>query len=289
MFKKLKIRLNHKYPQNFILKHPFIGSMIYLLFCFIFTVLYRPLKTHASLGLSYPETMAIYLIASAASVYILVHLIKLIPLFSGLTEWTFRKEIFAAFILLSGAGVTFYFMGFLMEQPVDRWNIETFLDSCKYGFLIGIIPLSFFTLTNLRYLFAEDITQDFSNQMQIGIPGKEQKIHIVSKVKKEELSFFPHQFLYAESDGNYVAFYLTGELQTRKELIRNSMNEIERQLSGINYFLRVHRAYMVNVKKVESVKGNTLGYKLKLYDTDVEIMVSRQKVKPFDQLIGQFK
>jgi len=234
--------------------------------------------------------MAIYLMASAASVIVLIYIIKSVPFFSGHKEWTFNKEIIAVFLILAGTGITTYFMAFIMEEPSDRWNIRTFLDSCKYAFFIGIFPFGFFTLINYRHLFAEEGSQDFaSDNRQTDTASPEDKIQIISRLKKEELSFFPHQFLFAESDGNYVVFHLTEEKKIRQELIRNSMNEIEQQLSGINYFARIHRAFIVNVKKISSKKGNTLGYRLKLYGTDAEIPVSRQKVQTFDQLLKQYR
>ena len=292
MVTKIYTWLNKKYPQNFILKKPLFGSFIFLLFCFIFMVIYRPLKTQASLHFGYPLTMAIYLFASAASVFILIHIIKSTPFFSVKNEWTFIREVLSILLILSGIGISFYFMGFLMEDPANRWNLPTFFDSCKYGFLIGIIPFGFFTLTNYRHLFVTEVSQEFGSEnpeVDKISSIKEEKTQISSRLKKEELSFFPQHFVYAESDGNYVVFHLSDEHQVRTELIRNSMNEIEQQLSGINYIIRIHRAFMVNVKMVRSKKGNALGYRLKLYGTDTEIPVSRQNVQSFDQLLKQFR
>jgi hypothetical protein len=104
--------------------------------------------------------MAIYLFASAASVFILIHIIKSTPFFSVKNEWTFIREVLSILLILSGIGISFYFMGFLMEAPANRWNLPTFFDSCKYGFLIGIIPFGFFTLTNYRHLFVT-VSQEF--------------------------------------------------------------------------------------------------------------------------------
>ena len=115
----------------------------------------------------------------------------------------------------------------------------------------------------------------------------EELIQIESRLKKEVLSFYPSQFIYAESDGNYVVFYLKDKENIRKEIIRNSISEIEKQLSVIPYFMRTHRAFIVNMKKIISKKGNTLGYRLKLLDIDSEIPVSRQNIQAFDQAIKQ--
>jgi len=81
--------LNNTYPQNYIIKNPFVGSLIIIAFSFLF--------------------------------------------------------------------LTIYFTAFLVEIPAQRWNLSTFFDSCKYTFLIGIIPFAFFTIINYRYLLVTDI------------------------------------------------------------------------------------------------------------------------------------
>lgn len=248
------------------------------------------MKTHASLNLSYSATMAIYMLSGSVSAYLLIRIIHLIPFFSNKNEWTFGKEILAIFMVLAGTGITTYFMAFIMEEPSDRWNIPTFLDSCKYTLFVGIFPLGIFTLLNYRHLFTEEVSLEYGiHKAESESKAAEAKIHIISRLKKEELSFFPNQFLYAESDGNYVFFHLADDQKIRTELIRNSISDIERQLSGIPYFIRIHRAFIVNVKKVCSKKGNTLGYRLKIFDTEAEIPVSRNNVQAFDQRLKQFR
>ena len=111
----------------------------------------------------------------------------------------------------------------------------------------------------------------------------ENKIQIRSKLKKDELIFYPSQLIYAESDGNYMVFHLLVNDKLTKKMIRNSMSDVERQLSDFPEFFRTHRAFMVNLKKVTAKKGNSSGYQLKLSDTDFEIPVSRQNTKSFDE------
>lgn len=244
------------------------------------------------MSLSFLVTMVIYFLASAVSVFVFIQLIKIIPYFSKKNQWNIIKEVISVFLVLTGAGIAIYLMGFLMEEPADRWNFATFIDSCKYAFLVGIVPFGFFTLINYRYLLYQEMTLEYRSDMphaEGSIAKPQVLIRIISRLKKEELSFYPDQFLYAESDGNYVVFHLTDNQKYRKEVIRNSLNEIELQLSKISFFVRIHRAFIVNVKKVRTKKGNALGYKLRLYGTDAEIPVSRQNVHAFDLLLEQVK
>ncbi len=287
---RIKKWLKIKYPQSFIIKKPFKGTLIITLFVFGFMVLYRPLNTHASRTLSYEETMALYSFLSGIFLYLCVRILKTMKYFSNANEWTIFNEILSVFIVLIVLGVAIYLLGFFIEVSKKRWNISTFINSVEGAFLTGIIPLAFFTLINYRYLFKESTDYE-GNILKTGmeIPSAEELVQISSQLKKEELSFYPTQFLYAESDGNYVVFYLNINDQVKKVIIRNSINNIEQQLSGIPYFMRVHRAFIVNLKKVRSKQGNTLGYLIKLAGPEFKIPVSRTNTRVFNEKLAQFR
>ena len=282
--------LNIKYPQNYIIKNPFTGTLIIALFVFGFTVLYKPFNTHAARAFSYEATMAIYSLLSEIFIFLSIKILKTVKYFSNTKDWTIFKEFLSVFLVLFVLGIAIYLLGFFIETSAQRWNISTFLNSFKGAFLTGIIPLFFFTAINYPYLFSESIDLNIGN---VAITGQENQpsedlIQISSQLKKEDLSFYPSQFLYAESDGNYVVFYLSINSLVKKEIIRNSINSIEKQLSGIPYFLRIHRAFIVNLKKVRSKQGNTLGYMIKLSETEIKIPVSRNNTKDFNKLSALF-
>ena len=278
--------LNYKYPQNFIIRNPVTGTLIIALFVFGFTSLYKPFNTHASRAFSYEATMAFYSFLSGIFIFLSVRILKTIKSFSNSKEWTIFKEFLSVSIVLFVLGIAIYLLGFFIEPSAQRWNIATFLNSLKGAILTGIIPLTFFTAINYRYLFSPVITYNEGNIAAADLENQppEDLIQISSQLKKEELNFYPGQFLYAESDGNYVVFYLSINSLVKKEIIRNSINSIEKQLSGIPYFLRIHRAFIVNLKKVRSKQGNTLGYMIKLSETEIKIPVSRNNTKDFNKL-----
>jgi hypothetical protein len=281
--------LKNEFPQNYILRKPLTGSLIIALFIFIFVVLYKPLNAHESMGLSYIATMAIYCLIAAAAVFGFVKLIKQIGIFSEKSKWTFLKEVTSILMILLSLGLVIYLAGFLLEPPAERWNLATFLDSLTRAILVGIIPVTFFTaLSYHQWLNQHIYTYRPSPEGDAETFPGEEMIHIQSRLKKEKLSFYPSQFLYAESDSNYVNFYLSLEDQVKKEVIRNSIGDIEAQLTNIPYIFRTHRAFLVNLKKIRQKKGNTSGYRLKLENTEASIPVARQKVKAFNTQIDRF-
>ncbi len=281
--------LYKRYPQNYIIRNPLIGSLVFLGFCILFVIVYKPAQTHESRFFSYNMTVAVYCLIVSISLYGLIRILKSIKYFSDPEEWTVLKELLSVVISLLGMGIAVYFSGFLLEPPLQRWNLVTFFDSLVSAFLIFAVPLSFFSIINYRYLLVSDILKQYNSAEAYLKSSKEPEelIRIESQLKKEELSFYPGQFIFAESDGNYTSFYLKMENQVKKKIIRNSISNIEQQLSAFPFLFRTHRAFIVNLRMIDSQKGNTLGYRLKLSGIDNEIPVSRQKTRDFDEAMNR--
>jgi len=284
--KQIKELFSKRYPKNFLIRKPLIGTLAFFIFIFCFVVIYRPLQVHGARSFSFDSTMLLYCLIISASVFVLLVILKRMRYFLN-EEWTFLKEIVVDIIILVGISISTYFAGFIIEEPVPRWNFLTFFDSLRNALLLGIVPVSFFTVLHIRYLFTSETYHDFKprNDYSKG-NNTEGFINITSKAKKEELGFYPNQFVYAESKGNYVVFHLVIEDKPREVMIRNSISNIEQQLAAIPHFMRTHRAFIVNLKIVTSKSGNALGYRLKLTNSNSIIPVSRQNINKFDQMMN---
>jgi len=98
---------------------------------------------------------------------------------------------------------------------------------------------------------------------------------IYSENGKPALTLSPTELLFIRSTDNYVeVFYLIKNANNRL-LIRNSLKNISSTFMEDSPFLRCHKSYLVNMKKVVHVSGNAQGYKLHLSGTDDLIPVSR--------------
>ena len=270
-------------PQNYILAHPLSGSVILSLFCFFFLILYRPLATNPARFFSYEITMAMYCLLIGVSVFVLILILKQIPYFSPRADWSILKEIMAIALVLLGVGVAAFFAGFIIEESADRWNFATFSDSVKNGILIGMVPFLLFTAMNARYWIGEEQETLLSTRETrlSQVEKSEVPLRITSPLKKDELHFYPGEFIYAESDYNYVRFFLFRNNEVQKVVIRNTIASIEKQLAHIPCITRTHRAYLVNLAKVDAATGNSLGFRLKMSGIDAEIPVSRSYAKDF--------
>jgi len=280
---------NRQYPQSFLIHKPLWGTVVFAIILFLFATVYQPLGMHGARSFSFNFTILLYSLVISASEYIMAVIIKRTNCFSKSGIWTVSKELLSIVMILASIGVAVYFAGFIVENQGARWNLATFLDSFSRSVLIGIIPVLFPSLLNIRFAFTPEIFQEY--QVKGQQRQKEQTgdlIHIKSKAKKEELSFLPDELIYAESEGNYVVFHLVKEEKNSEVIIRNSIRDIEQQLAGVPYFMRTHRAFIVNLDKVISKNGNSLGYQLKLKGSNQVVPVSRQNTQLFDQHIRKY-
>lgn len=265
--------MSKQFPKNFIFRKPLLGALYYWLLCLGFVLLYMPLGAHSSMHLGYAATMAVY--TFVASVAVLVASVGLghLHFFSG--TWTIAKEFVAIVLVLTVMGAAVYAIGFALEPSSNRLNLFTFANSFGRSFLIGLVPFALFTVLGRRV--ATPVTID-----------SDERITIQSQLKKEVLRIVPSQLLYAESDGNYINFYLLSAEGVKRHSIRNSISNVEQQLQSLPYMVRTHRAFIVNLNHVTGKQGNSAGYRLSVRGVDTEVPVSRQKVDSFDSLYNQF-
>lgn len=288
MLNELQDRFTKPFLQNYLLKKPIAGAVVISLFNFVFVMIYQPAQTHPGYFLSYEMTMAAYCAGVGLSAFLVIFLMKKIRFFSDQNEWNFIKELFAILIVVFAMGTSVYLMAFLIEEPADRWNLETIISSYIGTFLIAGIPLYLFTAININQLFQTKLTQSANGDRADNSESREELITINTTLKKEDLSFHPSEFIYAESDGNYVNFYLQRGGRIQKEIIRISISSIKEQLSAIPFIMRTHRAFIVNLKKVEEANGNALGYRLNIPMIQSEIPVSRRHTGKFRSLYKEF-
>lgn len=299
MLKKIIRWFERECPQNLLLARPVTGAVIVTVFCFSFLVLYRPFGTAPARYFSYEATMAIYCLVAGLSVFLIIYGLGRLHLFSPDRIWTIGREVLAVIFVLIGLGFAIYAAGFLVEGPVGRLNFATLLDSMKNAFLVGLVPFLFFSAMNMRYWFGDQMETfsvygtnrapagQSSSAGTAGLPNE--RIIIDTPLKKERFECHPDELLFVESYYNYVNFYLIRDDKVQKEVIRITISNVEEQLHRHPNISRVHRAYLVNLDKIETATGNSMGYRLKLAGLTKEIPVSRRNVPRFRRLYEAYR
>lgn len=154
-----------------------------------------------------------------------------------------------------------------------------------FTILISIIPISILTIIRQNKI----LSQNLANAKEINRINTEVKknktnhksksIEIFSDNKNDSLKIFSEQIYYIEAEGNYVKIYFSENNNLKNKMLRSSLKKIEEQITEIAFLIKCHRAFIVNINKIETSKGNSQGLKLKIINLENEIPVSRNYVK----------
>ncbi len=117
----------------------------------------------------------------------------------------------------------------------------------------------------------------------------EKEIEILSNNKSDRLSVKYKDIISVKSADNYIEIsYLKNNL-TEKKLIRNTLKNIEEQLSGKQFFIRCHRTSIANILFVEQLIRTQNGNALKMNVLGEDVPVSRQYLLKVKEAISAYK
>lgn len=189
-------------------------------------------------------------------------------LFKG--EWNVAKQM--VFLIMLVEAITCG--NWLLNE-----SIRTVIVSPHYSFsefflmtlFIGTVPLGFVIFYSERVLRKKNtaIAKELSDSLHTSIEQ--------SKVKPLAVD----SFLYAKSEGNYVQLF---SIHGESKVLRMTMKELVDTYLPETHIVRVHRSYLVNLSKVDSVKGNAGGLLLAL-EKETLIPVSRSMVQSVKALL----
>jgi len=194
-----------------------------------------------------------------------------------------RQEVtlIAASLLMLGVGIFLYFylFGFIRLNPIVLMKIE------MRTLLIGLSPM----IVSRRFLAKESgrSKEGFVNGSDLGVslsPPESLTTSVISlhsESGREVITINLDDLLLVTSADNYVVIFFKGETGVRKELLRTSLNRVERLLRSHPTIFRCHRTAIVNLRNVKSISGNSQGYRLKLEQVDRAIPVARSRVRFF--------
>lgn len=281
---RIKAIFTRRFPQNLLFRRPLRGMLLLIVSFFLFAIIYKPIHVHAAQSYSLALTILLYSVFITSPIIGILLVMKHCGCFPRAEKWQLNHELISLLIILVAIGITVYFAGFFIEEPKMRWNLSTFFDSMLRSLLVVFIPLFLPTLINIRYALTPETFQQYLISREDEVPAEDsvQQVSIISKAKREELLFHTHELIYVESQGNYVTFYFDDNRKPNRVVIRNTISDVAAQLAPYPFLMRVHRAFIVNLKQVRSKNGNRLGYRLKVNSCSSEIPVSRNNTSQFD-------
>jgi hypothetical protein len=143
---------------------------------------------------------------------------------------------------------------------------------------VGVFPATVISLGNYTYQLRKYTREQYgveppTEAEQIAEAATE--LVLVAENDKDRLILPAADLLYVESADNYSEIVFRRGDKLHKELIRGSLSRLEAQLT-VDFIVRCHRSYIVNLHQVSSVSGNAQGYKLHLQGLTEPIPVARK-------------
>ncbi len=182
-------------------------------------------------------------------------------------------------------------IGFLSKEGIDKEQL--FNEVLKIVFFVQFCFV-FFVKRNMEDISMMVKKENLKNTTKIKYMFKRNSANILAQEelvisglnKNEVLSFDSKNVLYIKSEGHYVKifYYCMKSCSVKSKILRNSMKNIENDLTKAPSVVRVHKSYIVNLRNVKYVRITTSrsgligmsenGIKLPLSETYIASLMS---------------
>jgi hypothetical protein len=204
-------------------------------------------------------------------------------------NWTVGKNLLNGFliVLIISLGNACYHCLLTRKSIPFSWeNVSaTFLFYLVITSLVSIVPFTIMAFLKHNRILSQRLQEvwELNKRLAERTPepqtAYDSKPIILSGNTKDSVELHPEQFIYLEAYGNYVKInYAEGGL-VKQKLLRTTIKQVENELAPVPFIIRCHRAFLVNVKHIASVKGNSQGYKVSFDYPAEEVPVSRACAK----------
>lgn len=270
--------INQRYPISESRKEIFLSSFFIAIMGYLFLIVFQPFGAHTFTNnykylLLAPYPIIAFVVYSGVNLFFLKKSYR----------WNLNKELIKLlFVLLICSGFNYVYNIYFINHV--SFSISHLLFMCLYTFAIAV-PISMVYVL-ARYLYLTQSWNTFEEVVEQveKVESTNPLLRIIPDSGQEGLTFIEDDFLYAESDGNYVTVhYLEGDVVTN-QLLRLSLKNLETQIQN-NTVIRCHRSFMVNTGKVIRVKGNAQGYKLFIDKVNDFVPVSRNYIPKVKVLV----
>lgn len=102
-----------------------------------------------------------------------------------------------------------------------------------------------------------------------------EKVEFIGQGLKSHLMVIPQDILYVESMANYADICYIADNEIHHSTLRITLKQVKEKLSGADYIIQSHRAFLVNLNFVQKLTDRNSGYQLQLFGIEKLIPVSR--------------
>ncbi|GLR19905.1 LytTR family DNA-binding domain-containing protein [Portibacter lacus] len=224
-----------------------------------------------------------YLILSGYALCIMIPILSIHPLENYTyklqkNRWFIVNEVLyivaTIFIIFVFAFLYHFYVisGLSTFTSADIWD---FIKTFGLPFTPILIPLWLYLRS--KYGVIEVPLSDHKNVK------KDEKVTINGENKSETLTIFESQFIYAQSQQNYVEVYFDTENGMEQKMFRSTLSNIMKQLPNA---WQVHRSYLVNLDFLTAVEGNSRKRFMKISKMDETIPISQKYYEALEKRLA---
>jgi len=268
--------IDKPYPLLENSKYKWLFALLSGIFVFLFLIVFEPFGATELTAYEYLflAGFGVAVFLGTATTYFILP--KLLRAFFHPEKWTVGKEI----LLLSSCILIISAFNYLHNNYMGRGVVsyQTYFSFLKITMKIGIFPILGLVFFTERTLFKRNIkrAQLLANQLPPATVGETITLQIQEEsVKASPIVMQLSQFVYAQSEGNYVAIYYLDEGTLSRKLIRLSLKQLEIQLEKLSQIKRCHRSFLINIQHITSIDGNARSLTIQLEKVAKSIPVSR--------------
>lgn len=277
--------LNNQYPYYYNFNNAIVLGIVILILSTLFSFLFEPFEVNFQ-ELKYPYFIIslIHSLVSFITFLILVLVINRVR--SKDDDWLVKYELLFLLILLVIIGVGQFLVRDIIYDKDDNWSFKYLVEEIRNTILVGSLLLFIITSINIERLknIYNKRSRNLTDHLSL-VDHEDETVKIITSVKSDDFDLLLSNFLYAKSDKNYTEIFLSDG----KSLKRLTLKSLEDQLTRFAFICKTHRSFLVNLNKIESIKGNTQGYKIVLKNHPEIVPVSRSMIPKFESQLSVLK
>lgn len=280
--------LDQPYPFNNNFKHNLRTIAFVCMGFMLITLYFQPFGINF---LASPKdgyfVLIIGLVSAATFFFSTLILPGLFPKLFESARWTVRKEI-----IWNVGMFAVLIVGFTATAMIFSISSMMSLTFFRSGAL-ALLPLILFNLVNYNHSLKSKVTQVIDSgrhwlaeeRKGAHLTGKEH-VRIESESGKEVFEDDLKNIVLIQSASNYIEIFYRDGTNVRKQMIRQTLNNVESVLSKFPNIKKCHRCCLVNLNQISRLSGSSPNYTLEATGLDFHIPVSRQNVALFRKLLN---
>jgi hypothetical protein len=280
MIRSLHAWLQRPYPFAASWREQLRGSLMAGAVVALFLFIFRPFGAHAIISSwEVLRVAALFGLVTAAGLMLSGGMMRLFPHYAHEQRWTVGKELLEMLLSICIIAVLNLFAAYgLWGVPLTltrfgQWLLVT-------GMVAGAPILVSVALTQhqlmRRYrMEARQLSAALHPQAPAQEAPSDPLITLSGENQSERLTLRRSELCYLEAADNYVAVWYLQGTQLQRLLLRSPLKRMEAALAAHPQLFRCHRAYLVNLDRVQEISGNAQGYRLHLAGVETPVPVSR--------------